>query len=333
MNKDTDGKRIEYLDTARGILIILVVLGHTLLFSGGAITEPYSYLMKAIYSFHMMAFFLISSFLFNKDKWCESTIISFCKNRALRLMVPYLFFETIGAVVHSIFNWGNPESFLMMAKNIFTQQVYVGADWYLPTLFVGELLLYVCCKYLHRSLNITVAVVGIIAIALGQDHINSQILCIFTRIILCISLLLIGFYVKAIFLSKKPIWCLLGACMVWLACSQLNRLTFLHAPIIGNVFLFLLAGFCGTYFILGISERIHAKLLKYLGNNTLPIMGTHQNIEYLISYFWGTSTSAIFIIVSFLLMFIPQFAIVPLLNKICPFLIGKPRGNNKASCK
>ena len=323
VNKDDRGKRIEYLDTARGILIILVVIGHTLLFSGGFDVVPYSYLMKAIYSFHMMAFFLISGFLFNKEKWCETSIVSFSKNRAFRLIVPYFFFEIVGAIIHALFDWGNKESVLTIVANILSQNVYVGADWYLPTLFCGEIILFLCCKYLNRIANIIIAIAGIIVVSLGQDYISGQILFITKRIILCASILLIGYHARSIFLAKKASWCTAGVSVVWLVCSQLNRTIFLHASIIGNVFLFLLAGLCGTYFILGLAEKVHVNLVKWLGTNTLPIMGTHQNIEYLISYFWGTSTSAAFIILSFLIMFVSELIIVPVLNLVCPFFVGK----------
>lgn len=49
-------KRIEYLDYAKGIGIILVVLGHILIKGNIKIY---------IYSFHMPLFFIISGYLFN----------------------------------------------------------------------------------------------------------------------------------------------------------------------------------------------------------------------------------------------------------------------------
>lgn len=128
---------------------------------------------------------------------------------------------------------------------------------------------------------------------------------------------------RPILLSGKPWWSILVSCSLWAVLSQVNKPVFLHAAIVGNVVLFFAAGFCGTYFLLGVSEKIHSQFLKYLGKNTLPIMGTHQNIEYLITYFWGTSTSATFIILSFLLMFLPELFVVPILNRVCPCLVGK----------
>jgi fucose 4-O-acetylase-like acetyltransferase len=323
MDNELGRKRIEYLDTAKGLLILLVVFGHALLFSGGAVTEPYSYIMKAVYSFHMTAFFLISGFLFNREKWCGSSLASFAGKRALRLMIPYFFFEITGAAVHRIFSWGEPDSVREVILNILSQKVYTGADWYLPTLFLGEMLAFCCLKYLHRNVSIAAAAAVIGAAALAQGHIGGQALCILSRSLLCTSLLLTGFYTKSFFLSAKSWLRLSGAFLIWILSSQLNSLTFLHAPTIGNPVLFLLSGICGTYFILGVSEKVHVRFLEYLGRNTLPVMGTHQNFEHLIAYFWGTSASAAFILISFLIMFLPQLVLVPLMNRFCPFLIGR----------
>lgn len=49
-------ERIEYYDVAKGILILLVVLGHV--FETGIINQY-------IYSFHMPAFFIISGIMQN----------------------------------------------------------------------------------------------------------------------------------------------------------------------------------------------------------------------------------------------------------------------------
>ena len=61
----TKTNRIDSLDICKGILIILVVVGHAI-----EIVDPAhkSYFIKLIYSFHMPAFFIISGFLFNTRK-------------------------------------------------------------------------------------------------------------------------------------------------------------------------------------------------------------------------------------------------------------------------
>ena len=55
------GGRIEWLDSARGIAIILVVLGHCI----GYIDDP---LNKVILSFHMPAFFFLSGICMKREE-------------------------------------------------------------------------------------------------------------------------------------------------------------------------------------------------------------------------------------------------------------------------
>src|SRR6266545_108761 len=74
-------KRIEYLDIARGIGILLVVLGHNDL---GAIS-PFAH--QVTYSFHIPLFFFLSGYFIN-------TSISFpdyFKKRFHSVLKPYLF--------------------------------------------------------------------------------------------------------------------------------------------------------------------------------------------------------------------------------------------------
>lgn len=303
----------------------MVVFGHALLFNGGASVKPYSYIFKAIYSFHMTAFFLISGVLFNPEKWCKESLVSFFVNRAYRLIIPYFFFEIIGAAIHSVFSWGTSDSIQIIIKNIIVQNVYVGADWYLPTLFCGEMLLFLCCKYINTKLNILISLACILNVAVCQNYLAGQFLVIVARTVLCTGLLLSGYYLKSFFLSAKSLISVIITGVIWLLCSQLNQSVFTHAAIIGNPALFLMAGISGTFFVFGISERIHMRFLDYNGANTLPIMGVHQNVEHLIAYFFGTSTSIWFIILSFFIMYLPSLMVIPILNRVCPFLIGRVR--------
>lgn len=61
MDKNPSAQRIEWVDFAKGLVIILVVLGHSIPLS----TD----LSKFIFVFHMPFFFVIAGFLLNLDKW------------------------------------------------------------------------------------------------------------------------------------------------------------------------------------------------------------------------------------------------------------------------
>ena len=73
--------RISWIDFAKGVAIILVVLGHA--------TEP-CILKKLIFVFHMPFFFVMAGYLMNFEKWGgEKNYKAFSMKLFKRLLVPY----------------------------------------------------------------------------------------------------------------------------------------------------------------------------------------------------------------------------------------------------
>lgn len=60
-------QRLYYLDALKGILIILVILGHSIQYK--MMDYQHDVLFRVIYSFHMPLFFLISGFLTYKGRY------------------------------------------------------------------------------------------------------------------------------------------------------------------------------------------------------------------------------------------------------------------------
>ena len=77
------GQRLEFIDIAKGIGIILVVIGHSI---GWLV--PYHW----IYSFHMPFFFFISGFLFTIQ---GKNFLTFTKKRIRSLLLPAMFFTIL----------------------------------------------------------------------------------------------------------------------------------------------------------------------------------------------------------------------------------------------
>ena len=137
-------KRIDYLDTCKGILIILVVIGHAIEIVD---VEHYCYLIKLIYSFHMPAFFIISGFLFNSDKWKQKGFKEYLINRTNRNLIPYFFFEWLYGITASLFfydlTWkGKIMELLFVFKGAFSVEVNYVPSWFLITLFFSGLVVY-----------------------------------------------------------------------------------------------------------------------------------------------------------------------------------------------
>ncbi|MCS6130344.1 acyltransferase [Clostridium botulinum] len=137
-------KRVEYLDVAKGILIITVVLCHSS-FKLGYVT----------YWFHMPAFFIISGLLY-KDKF------NF-KKQAIKFFVPYVAFTFLDILIGfltspdeaSIANF-----ILYFNRHVLSGKFIPGAFWFIPCLFLTKAIFAFLKRYLKD------VYIGIIAIAL-----------------------------------------------------------------------------------------------------------------------------------------------------------------------
>lgn len=78
-------KRLGYLDIAKALCIILVVVGHFCPATTNALWEKVS---RAIYSFHMPLFMFASGLLF-AHTWKKQPYLSFVSKKFQRLMIPY----------------------------------------------------------------------------------------------------------------------------------------------------------------------------------------------------------------------------------------------------
>ena len=75
------GERIAYVDAARGLAILCVVLGH--LYPGDGIVQYIS-------SFHVPVFFILSGLLMAaRDGWKTRRLTEFAAKKAKRLLYPY----------------------------------------------------------------------------------------------------------------------------------------------------------------------------------------------------------------------------------------------------
>lgn len=89
-------KRLTYIDVAKGIGIVLVVVGHCIpdATSPTGISVPaYRWLHDVIYSFHMPLFFFLAGFMVSRQKMLVRTQkpLDLVRKRISRLLVPYIF--------------------------------------------------------------------------------------------------------------------------------------------------------------------------------------------------------------------------------------------------
>ena len=125
-------KRIEYIDIARGIGILLVVMGH----NDFALVSPFAY--KVIYSFHMPLFFFLSGYFINTT----AGFWNFSKKRFHSLLKPFLFtLFLIYFVSISFGKMGFENAMIRIVKSLYGTGRYIDwvQLWFLPHLFVVSL--------------------------------------------------------------------------------------------------------------------------------------------------------------------------------------------------
>ena len=156
-------KRIEYIDIAKGIGILLVVMGH----NDFALVSPFFY--KFIYAFHMPLFFFVSGMFFK----AELPFLTILRRRFDTLLKPYLFTVLLIFFMTLSFTKVNFDvSIMRVIKAMYANGHYIDwvQLWFLPHLFALNIFAFLFYWLVKRSglpwlkwlLLIAIQVVGVL---------------------------------------------------------------------------------------------------------------------------------------------------------------------------
>lgn len=313
-------KRLTYLDIAKGIGILLVVIGHVYRMSDSAI-------IRYIYSFHVGMFYIISGILFNMTKPYNKRFYKVLWNKALTLLIPYAFFELFYDVIFCI--CGNPSDFFWVLRQGATLQ-HDYATWFLPILFLSEIILISIKKIIKNdfAISIVVLIMFILTLLSGISYQQESPLWPvypFLRTTIAMGFMwfgnLISNYHEKIIRQKSSI-AIIG--ILSIVCSYLNiRVSWLWMSY-GNPMLFVASALLGSAFVLCVGYNIkHSTILEYLGQNTVVILGTHQSILMILRYVFGQEPRGLTDVIYMAITILIQFPLICFFNKYLPFLIGK----------
>jgi fucose 4-O-acetylase-like acetyltransferase len=149
--------RNESIDTLKGLLIILVIIGHVLL---GTLDE--NVFRYVIYSFHMPVFLFISGYLINIQKLQDLSPKELLAKYWKRMLLPWLFALFLYSLALSVSHF-TPIEF---ASRLLHPYYHL---WYVPTLFVFIILVWMISHIKERILSI------ILAITLGLMFFNMPV--------------------------------------------------------------------------------------------------------------------------------------------------------------
>lgn len=138
-------KRVAYIDIAKGIGILLIVLGHN------DLSEYHPFLHKFVYSFHIPLFFFLSGMFFKPERPFRDLV----KRRFDTLLKPFLFI--IFAIYLFEAGFGNmtfPVMLGRIAKSLYANGFYLDwvQLWFIPHLFAVNLFAFAAWHALFKRI-------------------------------------------------------------------------------------------------------------------------------------------------------------------------------------
>ena len=273
-------KRIGWIDSAKGILICLVVLGHI-------ISDSNIPLQNWIYSFHIPAFLILEGITVSITESLNRDFREFIKRNLSGLIYPYVVFSVL-FLLRSFIQYAVGSLSLIQIGNYFLMLISfcgVGILWFLPTLFCAKLLFYITYK---RKLYAIFGVVFIASLSIcvfAQQVINcdsnifslSSVIVFGFRSILAAGFISVGYFIfslyKKLTIKRYIMFVTYIVCaVVSVVFYRFNGTVDLHIMLLHNPILYLVFAIS----VFGVARVLaRSKVLLLWGKNSIVIMLTH----------------------------------------------------------
>lgn len=264
-------QRLEYIDTARGIAIFLVITGHSI----GDINEPINQL---ILSFHMPLFFIISG-IFLCTKNTDMSFLDYLKKQIHHLLIPH---TVLSAFEYLYVTLNDFKHLHTLAHSTDFIEIFMHS-WFLIVLFEISIISF----YLKKLVKHNYIIWGIAILCLGGSYLVQTLPergnFFWAKLnILPTALLfyLIGHLLKRRWISETKygyinLYILL--CTVFL--SQLNSPVKMYANDYGSLPLFICTSLLGSYFILQVALKLRSTFFIWLGKMSIVVYIFQQHIS------------------------------------------------------
>lgn len=352
----TKSKRVEYLDIAKGIGILLVIIGHIPYV--GEMTRAY------IVSFHMPLFLVISGMLIWYKQEEEENLSVFVKKKFRSILVPYAVFsvaflaiECGRIIIKGTGDWG--QLFRLLYQSICLQGVSV--LWFFPALFIGETVFLWIRKHSSHWLVMVYLPVMMATIFVVTARVqvfffartDSLLFCLLYDIIsmllrglFCAGFIGIGYYL-CMFLMHRHMNVMADAgisiilLIVLAFISKHNANVDLRYMFLGKFVLFMLGSVLGSVGVILLCRvlvklpiRPLHRMLGYFGVNSMLIMVTHLdfralNISIKIATFvnGAINNNVIFCIIIVLFVCVMEVFIIEFVNRVLRKLVRRVKNS------
>ena len=270
--------RILWVDTAKGLGVYLVILGHL-----WYVCIP-SIVNQAIYSFHMPLFFALSGFVFVTSRKTEH-FSAFILSKIKRLLIPTGFYIISFAIISIILKTTELNVQFILYLFFLFGKCFNDPCWFFITLFEIYVMMYLI-RIRQAKPVVKIAAMLIFAFA-GYFVYTKHLIPYFgiDRAIIASFFFIAGTVARDIYESKKLTKTnhilIFGFSLIMFVVFGLlinGKITF-YDRYLDHYFAFLMSGIFGSVFFCYVCGFIaHYRIAEYLkvcGNNSLFIVGTH----------------------------------------------------------
>ncbi len=286
METVTKKERLDWIDFARGMGILLVIVGH----AGISLVPKY-----IIYGFHIPLFFIITGICFSVNK--DDKFIPFLIKKIKTILVPYFFISFIWLIIDTVSVLISKEfsiGFLIEDIKIYLIQRHYHSIWFLACLFLSEIIAFFLVKLLNRINNKIIAISVILCFFalsfLYSQYVKVKLPWCADLTLAALPFMLIGYLIKdgikykTIF-NLKPVTCV----FLFLICFSVNIINVelfnnskhvdFSNGIFANYLLFIISSLTGSFALFGLSKIINKnKIINYLGRNSIIFFTVHPMI-------------------------------------------------------
>ena len=282
-------KRIDWVDVAKGIGMICVILVHV---EEMFTSTPYTKL--PLYTFHMPIFFFLSGYLFS----IKSSFGEFLKNKCRRILLPYFCLGGILILFDIYWHGRNPFGDSWFKKDyamydltqLLTQKRFLTL-WFIACLFWLSILFYVLVRFIEKEVIRAIVVAALTIAGLCYFYFGGTAL--YWNIDVCLTALpffYVGYLCKKtdfinekILGSNKKLLFFIGFVAIDIVCAVVNyQLTGQHLEMFFNQYaiapLTYLGAFAGIFAVILIANVANCFPLRYIGANSMLFYAWHQTM-------------------------------------------------------
>lgn len=334
MDSTNHSLHIEWIDTAKGICITLVVLNHILLYQRLPEYQPEVFLFfnDFMCSFRMPLYFLLSGLFFKT----YGGGLYFVKKKVNKLLVPFVFWYIISLLIcpftNNVVEWKSSvfytNKYMILNWYYSDCQAINGPLWFLLCLFEVNVLFCLLQQFIKKRLLLYIAsfMTGVLGLLLSFFSINLH--ASLDTALTCLPFFVFGFMVKngtnILTTSLKERYLLLLSLLFGIICflSSDNASFYNNSFSLKSYFTVYPCGFLGTLMVLFIAKYIgKARLITFFGRYSIIILCTHFPLLKIINRFLLGQIDGVIIriIISFIVLMAIELAMIPVLKRYLPY--------------